>query len=88
MEDQPRISGLQVRHPLAQAQWANHPSKGSEPNVMVAAFDFLPSSLQGQILHFILLEIAHPDTAFKALQNWLLTDPCTALLEMCPNQLQ
>ena len=33
-------TALQTRHPLALAHFANHPSKGSEPNVMVAAFDY------------------------------------------------
>ena len=33
-------AALQMRHPLALAHFANHPSKGSKPNVMAAAFDF------------------------------------------------
>ena len=30
---------LQMRHPLALAHYANHPAAGTQPNVMVAAFD-------------------------------------------------
>ena len=31
---------LQTRHPLAQAHFANHPAAGTQPSVMVAAYDF------------------------------------------------
>lgn len=36
------IMGLQMRHPLALAHYANHPAAGTKPNVMVAAFSFTP----------------------------------------------
>ena len=32
---------LQIRHPLALAHFANHPPSGTQPNVMVAAYDFV-----------------------------------------------
>lgn len=42
--------GVQIRHPLALAQYANHPSKGSEPNVVPAPFDFHASHVEGKFL--------------------------------------
>ena len=39
---------MQIRHPLAMAQFANHPSQGSQPNVMPAPYDFSASSSEGR----------------------------------------
>jgi hypothetical protein len=51
------LARLETCHPLALAHWANHPPPGKQPNVIVAAFDWMPGrfgELEAQHLrHFV-----------------------------------
>lgn len=46
---------LERRHPLALAQWANHPPPGALPNVVVAPFDWMPGRFgdEEHLRHFV-----------------------------------